>query len=193
MLIAWHTQNKVADPRARALSNCLLVAAPGNYYAERDLVPPELRPDLGAARVVITNFHGFALRETQKVSSLGRSVLTGGAASPFSETPDQMVARVCRDFGARRGIVVLNDEAHHCYRRKLDEAEDGTAGLTRAEKAELAGQEAEARIRIRRIGSPLPATRTGRPASALSSRPTTAPPTSRRSSTTSVRPASRTG
>lgn len=164
MLIAWHTLNKVADPRARAFSDCFLVVAPGitirdrlrvllpadpgNYYAERDLVPPEMRPDLGAARVVITNFHGFALRETQKTTALGRAVLTGGTASPFTETPDQMVARVCRDFGARRGIVVLNDEAHHCYRRKVDDAEDDVAGLTRAEKAELAEQEDEARVWI---------------------------------------------
>lgn len=164
MIIAWHTLNKVADPRARAFSDCFLVVAPGitikdrlrvllpadpgNYYNERDLVPPELRADLGAARVVIVNFHAFGLRETQKVSSLGKSVLTGGAASPFTETPDQMVARVCRDFGSRRGLVVLNDEAHHCYRRKVEDAEEDVAGLTRAEKAELAEQEDDARVWI---------------------------------------------
>ena len=26
-----------------------------------------------------------------------------------------MVRRVCRSFGSKRNIVVLNDEAHHCY------------------------------------------------------------------------------
>jgi type III restriction enzyme len=36
-----------------------------------------------------------------------------------------MVRRVCRDFAGRKGIVVINDEAHHCYRRKPDASDDG--------------------------------------------------------------------
>ncbi|EQD39098.1 type III restriction protein res subunit, partial [mine drainage metagenome] len=41
--------------------------------------------------------------------------------APFLETWDEMAARVCRDIPGRQrdwGLVVLNDEAHHCYRRK---------------------------------------------------------------------------
>ena len=34
-----------------------------------------------------------------------------------------MVRRVCRELGTKKNIIVLNDEAHHCYRRKPD-AED---------------------------------------------------------------------
>ena len=63
----------------------------------------------------------------------------GGGDSPFKKTPDQVVRRVCREFGNKRGIVVFNDEAHHCYRRRSldgDEATSGTAGLTGDEKAE---------------------------------------------------------
>ena len=33
-----------------------------------------------------------------------------------------MVRRVLRELGGKRNIVVLNDEAHHCYRRKPDES-----------------------------------------------------------------------
>ena len=40
------------------------------------------------------------------------------AESAFTETPDQMVRRVCRELGTKKNIIVLNDEAHHCYRRK---------------------------------------------------------------------------
>jgi hypothetical protein len=31
-----------------------------------------------------------------------------------------MVRRVCRELGTKKRIIVLNDEAHHCYRRKPD-------------------------------------------------------------------------
>ena len=34
------------------------------------------------------------------------------------ETPDQMVRRVCRDLAGKKNIIVINDEAHHCYRRR---------------------------------------------------------------------------
>ena len=34
-----------------------------------------------------------------------------------------MVRRVCRELGNKRNIVVLNDEAHHCYRRKPADAD----------------------------------------------------------------------
>ena len=33
-----------------------------------------------------------------------------------------MVRRALRELGGKRNIVVLNDEAHHCYRRKPDES-----------------------------------------------------------------------
>jgi type III restriction enzyme len=35
-----------------------------------------------------------------------------------------MVRRVCRELGNKRNIVVINDEAHHCYRRKPDGEDD---------------------------------------------------------------------
>jgi hypothetical protein len=34
----------------------------------------------------------------------------------FTETPDEVVRRVCRGLGNRKNIVVINDEAHHCDR-----------------------------------------------------------------------------
>jgi type III restriction enzyme len=42
------------------------------------------------------------------------SSIDEGEASPFEETPAQMVARVCRPFDAKGKVVVINDEAHHC-------------------------------------------------------------------------------
>ena len=56
-----------------------------------------------------------------------------------------MVRRVCRELGNKRNIVVLNDEAHHCYRRKPD-GEDET--LTGDERIEAKKRDEEARIWI---------------------------------------------
>ncbi|MBO0697672.1 MAG: restriction endonuclease, partial [Zavarzinella sp.] len=41
-----------------------------------------------------------------------------GDTTIYQESPEQIVNRVCREFGKARNIVVLNDEAHHCYRPK---------------------------------------------------------------------------
>ena len=56
-----------------------------------------------------------------------------------------MVRRVCRAFSTKKSIIVLNDEAHHCYRRKPDGEDDK---LTGDDRVEARGREEEARIWI---------------------------------------------
>lgn len=77
------------------------------------------------------------------------------AAGVFTETPDQMVRRVCRALGTKRNIVVLNDEAHHCYRRRpagstVAGADDETAttveDLKGEDEAEAAKRDEDARV-----------------------------------------------
>ncbi len=132
MLVAWQTLNKVASPQDARFAKRFLVVTPGitikdrlrvllpedpdNYYRVRDLVPADRYGALGQAKIVITNFHALQLRETKEgrgISKTTKDILVGGAdrPSPFLETPDQMVARVCRELGTerRREIVVLND------------------------------------------------------------------------------------
>jgi type III restriction enzyme len=140
MLIAWQTLNKVHSPHDARYAKRFLVVAPGitirdrlrvllpndpeNYYRLRELVPPDLWNGLREAHVLITNYHQFLKRdrkEIQGVASNTRKILTHGKArDPLQETDDEMVARVLRDFiGRAKGeIVVLNDEAHHCYQNK---------------------------------------------------------------------------
>ena len=67
-------------------------------------------------------------------------------SQPFTETPDQMVRRACRELGNKKNIVVINDEAHHCYRRKPDDGADEK--LTGDERKEAEQREEEARIWI---------------------------------------------
>ena len=56
-----------------------------------------------------------------------------------------MVRRVCRELGNKKNIVVINDEAHHCYRRRIGEEEEK---LTREERQEAEKRAEEARIWI---------------------------------------------
>ncbi len=170
MLIAWHTLNKVTSSQDARFAKHFLVVTPGitirdrlrvllpehpdNYYRLRDLVPADLYGSLHQARIVITNFHSFQLRETKEgrgIARLTKQLLAGAAdaPSPFQETPDQMVARVCREFGAgRREIIVLNDEAHHCYRGKGNgyKSSDTEEALKGEDKAEAKARNAEARV-----------------------------------------------
>ena len=171
MLIAWQTLNKVASPQDARFTDAFLVVTPGitirdrlrvllpsdpgNYYRERDLVPAGLTDQLGRARIVITNFHAFLARETGigKASKLTKELLSPGSGpSPFVETPAQIVNRVCRDLGGKRQIVVLNDEAHHCYRRRQeDEAEEPKLAGEDLREAKI--REEEARVWITGLSS----------------------------------------
>lgn len=162
MLIAWQALNKLANTQDARFSDTFLLIAPGitirdrlrvllpqdeeNYYQKRDLVPSDLNDQLGKAKILITNFHAFGLRETQKVARLTKKMVSPREDNPFKETPDQMVRRVCKELGTKRNIVVINDEAHHCYRRKPDDL-DGEV-LKGDEKKEAAQRNEEARLWI---------------------------------------------
>ena len=161
MLIAWQTLNKLANPQDARFSDTFLIVTPGitirdrlrvllpndpeNYYRQRDIVPAQLQEQLGQAKIVITNFHAFQLREKVAAGKMTKSILVNGEPSPFTETPDQMVRRVCRELGTKKNIVVLNDEAHHCYRRKPDGEDEA---LTGDDRNEAKKRDEEARIWI---------------------------------------------
>ena len=157
MMISWHTLNKLANPQDARFADTFLIVAPGitikdrlrvllpndtqNYYQQRDILPSHLMEQLGKAKILITNFHAFKQRELGDASRLAKAILNRGKESAFKETPDQMVRRVCREIGNKRNILVINDEAHHCYRRKPDGVEDLLKGEERKE-AEKRNEEA---------------------------------------------------
>ena len=59
-----------------------------------------------------------------------------------------MVTRVCRPLGGTSGIVVLNDEAHHCYSDRYEPEEDAATekDLTGDDKAEAQQNTKAARL-----------------------------------------------
>ncbi|MBM3650842.1 MAG: restriction endonuclease, partial [Alphaproteobacteria bacterium] len=135
MLIAWQTINAVRRPGSSRFTRGFLVVAPGltikdrlrvlqpndpdSYYASRELVPGDLLDEVHRAKIVITNFHAFKRRERIDLSKGGRALLQGrGEELQTLETDGQMLQRVMPDLMGLKNILVLNDEAHHCYREK---------------------------------------------------------------------------
>ena len=142
MLIAWQTINAVRRPTSSRFSRGFLVVTPGltirdrlrvlhpndpdSYYASRELVPNDMLGDLERAKIVITNYHAFKPRERLELSKGGRSLLQGrGQALSTLETEGQMLQRVMPDLMGMKNILALNDEAHHCYREKPGEVDEG--------------------------------------------------------------------
>jgi type III restriction enzyme len=141
MLIAWQTLNAVRRPLSKNFSKGFLIVTPGitirdrlrvlqpndpdSYYKSRELVPNDMLRELNNARIVITNYHSFMLRERVDVSKVGRSLLQGrGEEMQTTETEGQMIQRVMPDLMGMKSILVLNDEAHHCYRFKPADDDD---------------------------------------------------------------------
>jgi type III restriction enzyme len=161
MLIAWHALNKLANPQDAKFSDTFLIVTPGitirdrlrvllpndpqNYYRQRDILSSDLMAELNKAKILITNFHAFKQRERNGAGKLTKSILTRGGESPFTETPDQMVRRVCRELGGKKNVIIINDEAHHCYRRR---AEEEVVKLKGDERKEAEKREEEARVWI---------------------------------------------
>jgi type III restriction enzyme len=163
MLIAWQTVNAVRHPQSKRFTRGFLVVAPGltikdrlrvlqpndpdSYYASREIVPSDMLDDVKRAKIVITNYHAFKLRERVELSKGGRSLLQGrGAPLDTLETEGQMLQRVMPDLMGLKNILVLNDEAHHCYREKP--GEDDVDELKGDEKDEAKKNNEAARLWI---------------------------------------------
>lgn len=107
MLAAWSILNKVAGGhdkrRARLFSDLVLVVCPNvtirnrlaeldpqlgeaSLYRSRDLAPPHLMGPLSQGRVVVTNWHAFALQEANKVSGTAARVVRAGRELNTVET-----------------------------------------------------------------------------------------------------------
>jgi len=161
MLISWQVLNRLASPQDGRFSDAFLVITPGitirdrlrvllpndpqNFYRQRDLIPLEKLTDLGQAKIVITNFHAFLPREKGDASRLAKSILNKGSRGELAESPAQVVRRVCRELGSKRNIIVINDEAHHCYRRPATEEH---LKLSAEERHEAEKRDSEARVWI---------------------------------------------
>ncbi|HQO66581.1 MAG TPA: DEAD/DEAH box helicase family protein, partial [Spirochaetales bacterium] len=165
MIIAWQTINAVRHPQSKRFTKGFLIISPGitirdrlqvlrpndpnSYYASRELVPTELLGELSKAKIVITNYHAFMLRERVTLSKGGRSLLKGrGPDLQTLETEGQMLQRVMPELMGLKDILVTNDEAHHCYREKSKGIDDEEETIGSDEKDEAKENAEAARVWI---------------------------------------------
>lgn len=162
MLIAWQTVNAVRHPNSKSYSRAFLIVTPGitirdrlrvlmpndteSYYRHRELIPNDMLADIDRAKIVITNYHAFKLRERLDVAKGTRAALEGWRKEKLQtlETEGQMVQRVMGDLMGLKNVIVLNDEAHHCYREKPQN--EDVADLKGEEKDEAKKNNEAARL-----------------------------------------------
>jgi len=166
MLIAWQTINAARRPTSNRFTKGFLVVAPGitirdrlrvlqpndaeSYFRRMELVPQDLAGEIGKARIVITNYHAFRKRELMDLTKTTRQFLEGhGSPMQTIETEGQMLQRVISELMAMNQILVINDEAHHCYREKPNADDDEEqVQLSSEEKAEAKSNREAARMWI---------------------------------------------
>ena len=141
MLIAWQTINAVRRPNSQQFTKGFLITTPGitirdrlrvllptdpeNYYENRNLIPSEFLPTVREAKVVITNFHAYRLRDEDSSSPTNRALRYGRGPRPDTKESDgKMMQRVMKDLMAFKRIMAFSDEGHHCYREKPKVTDD---------------------------------------------------------------------
>ena len=166
MLIAWQTVNAVRRPQSKRFTRGFLVVTPGitikdrlrvlqpndpdSYYASRELVPADMLDDVNRAKIVITNYHALKRRERLELSKGGRALLQGRVGEELEtlESEGQMLQRVMPELMGLKNILVLNDEAHHCYREKPRDDDDDDEDLRGDDRKEAERNNEAARLWI---------------------------------------------
>jgi len=172
MLIAWQTINATCHPNSKKYTRGFLLVAPGltikdrlrvllpndteSYYKTRELIPSDMMTALEKCKIVITNYHAFKLHERIDISKGGRQLLQGrgGSAIDTLETEGQMLQRVMPELMGLKNVMVINDEAHHCYQEKPgkpEEAKDPDDDLKGEDKKEAEENNEAARLWINGI------------------------------------------
>ena len=144
MIIAWQTINAVRRPNSKNFTRGFLVVTPGltikdrlrvlqpndpdSYYQSRELVPDDMLDDLNRAKIVITNYHAFKLRERIELSKGGRSLLQGRRGEELQHAGNRRPDAPARDArpdgheehpgDQRRGASLLPGEARTTMRKR---------------------------------------------------------------------------
>lgn len=135
MIIAYHTLNKIRYPQDTRFTNAFVIITPGitirdrlnvllpndpkSYYRERDIISYQDFDLLQQATVFITNFHQLELRQNPRFQ-MGAVMKSTGLIKEeaVKETQNAMVNRAFKSILNKPRVLVMNDEAHHCYREK---------------------------------------------------------------------------
>ena len=111
-----------------------------DYYHQRGLIPPQFEKELGGlnASITIVNYQQFLPRvfSGKHASPLdGKQKWVGGELVTQKDKEDYsvMLSRILEKGVKGKRIVVINDEAHHCYLPKQNKDKS----LTEDEKSDL--------------------------------------------------------
>ncbi len=145
-LIAWHYFNRREYRNDVRFADNFLIVAPGitirdrlsvlrvdtrlgvdaqDYYHVRYLVPESWRKDMPELnkRIVITNYHAFEPKTLQgnKRSPFDGKIQADGKKQEATEDYSQAIGRLLGGFRPGSRLLIINDEAHHCYLPREDE------------------------------------------------------------------------
>ncbi len=137
MIIAYQTLNKIRYPQDTRFTDAFAIITPGitirdrlnvllpndpqNYYQKRGIVSYPDFEQLQQAVILITNFHQLELRQNHRLK-MGAVMKAAGIIKEeaVKETPSAMISRTFKSLLNKPRVLVINDEAHHCYRSKPD-------------------------------------------------------------------------
>ena len=100
---------------------------PDSYYVDRELVPERHARGREAGQ---DRHHELSRLQAARARSscrrAGGNSFKGRTGEELDtlETEGQMIQRVMPDLMGMKNIMVINDEAHHCYREKPDDGEE---------------------------------------------------------------------
>src|SRR3989344_1957260 len=160
LIIAYHTLNKIRYPQDTRFTDAFVIITPGitirdrlnvlqpnnpgNYYLKHGVVSYQDFALLNQAIIFITNFHQLELRQNPRFQ-VGAVMKAAGILKDeaIKETPDAMVNRTFKSVLNKPRVLVINDEAHHCYRENPDHGK-----LTGEEREEADENNKAARVWI---------------------------------------------
>ncbi len=135
MIIAWNFLNKIANAADPRFSKNVLVVSPGltvknrlqvlkpshrhNYYEEFNIVPAPLMDRLRQGKVMIHNWHALAWDSQEKIDKRikERYLRSVDKRQCMEVSQTAYVRKALEDMASSHNIIVINDEAHHAWRR----------------------------------------------------------------------------
>ncbi len=135
MIIAYHTLNKIRYPQDTRFTDAFAIITPGitirdrlnvlhpndpnSYYKKFEIVSYQDFELLQQAIIHITNFHQLELRQNPRFQ-VGAVMKAVGIIKDeaVKESPNAMINRAFKSILNKPRVLVINDEAHHCYQEK---------------------------------------------------------------------------
>ena len=135
MTISWQVLNKLSYPQDARFSKYVFIVAPNltvksrlsvldfnrpeNYYEEKKIIPYDLLSNLRQGKILIENWQTLMWDSEESIQKR-KSVDKRGAKSDEAYIKD-----ILGGMARAKNILVINDEAHHAWRKRSEEKQKG--------------------------------------------------------------------